>query len=78
MALPHVGIISIKYQVHSAGFHKREWYENSIISVFCIGGLQGHTCMFVKACSIFIRCGDVHAAERVGAGSLAADARCFT
>ena len=24
MALPYIGIVAIKYQVHSAGFHKRE------------------------------------------------------
>ena len=24
MALPYIGIVAIKYQVYSAGFHKRE------------------------------------------------------
>jgi hypothetical protein len=78
IALLYIGIIAIKYQVHSAGFHKREQHGNSIISVFCVGGLQGYICMFVKACSIFIRCGNVYTAVRVGAGSLAAGACCFT
>jgi hypothetical protein len=26
--------------------------ENSTEIVFCIGGLQGHTCVFVKACTV--------------------------